>query len=272
MKLSTTTNRFPHTFSKARALECNYSVNVTRPCPASSDIAPLEKTNERAHLFSPQCAFMASTESEDWTVEEDGEPAGEPVASTTSARATSSDREEEEEDDEEMADEGYGVEEEEQQQQEEAALGSPEEVRVAAASEEDSDLVQTETTEGEDGYEAAEEDEQDTLDLDEEEGEGERSGEVDSQVEAASEGEWDYGDGERDEAFVGEATPEPASPAAASPQGEGEGGGEAVVTQRDEEIENYQSTVKELTAAVIEREQKIGAHQLESTAAVSCIR
>ena len=43
-----------------------------------------------------QCAFMASTESEDWTVEEDGEPAGEPVASTTSARATSSDREEEE--------------------------------------------------------------------------------------------------------------------------------------------------------------------------------
>ena len=92
---------------------------------------------------------MASTESEDWTVEEDGEPAGEPVASTTSARATSSDREEEEEDDEEMADEGYGVEEEEQQQQEEAALGSPEEVRVAAASE-DSDLVQTETTEGED--------------------------------------------------------------------------------------------------------------------------
>ena len=36
-------------------------------------------------------------ESEDWTVEEDGEPAGEPVASTTSARATSSDREEEEE-------------------------------------------------------------------------------------------------------------------------------------------------------------------------------
>ena len=47
---------------------------------------------------------MASTESEDWTVEEDGEPAGElvastveedgepagePVASTTSARATS---------------------------------------------------------------------------------------------------------------------------------------------------------------------------------------
>ena len=102
-----------------------------------------------------QCAFMASTESEDWTVEEDGEPAGEPVASTTSARATSSDREEEEEDDEEMADEGYRVEEEEQQQQEEAALGSPEEVRVAAASEEDSDLVQTETTEGEDGYEAS---------------------------------------------------------------------------------------------------------------------
>ena len=36
MKLSTKTNRFPHTFSKARALECNYSVNVTRPCPASS--------------------------------------------------------------------------------------------------------------------------------------------------------------------------------------------------------------------------------------------
>ena len=136
---------------------------------------------------------------------------------------------------------------------------------MAAASEEDSDLVQTETTEGEDGYEAAEEDEQGTLDLDEEEGEGGRSGEVDSQVEAASEGEWDYGDGERDEAFVGEATPETASPAPASPQGEGEGGGEALVTQRDEEIENYQSTVKELTAAVIEREQKIGAHQLEST-------
>ena len=44
------------------------------------------------------------------------------------------------------------------------------------------------------------------------------------------------------------------------------------MTQRDEEIENYQSTVKELTAAVIEREQKIGAHQLESTAAFSCIR
>ena len=38
MKLSTKTNRFPHTFSKARALECNYSVNVTRPCPASSEI------------------------------------------------------------------------------------------------------------------------------------------------------------------------------------------------------------------------------------------
>ena len=36
MKLSTKTNRFPHTFSKARALECNYSVYVTRPCPASS--------------------------------------------------------------------------------------------------------------------------------------------------------------------------------------------------------------------------------------------
>ena len=209
-----------------------------------SGIAPLEKTSAPFLAEeNSQCAFMASTESEDWTVEEDGEPAGEPVASTTSARATSSDREEEEEDDEEMA----------EQQQEEAALGSPEEVRVAAASEEDSDLVQTETTEGEDGYEAAEEDEQDTLDLGEEgEGEGERSGEVDSQVEAASAGEWDYGDGERDEAFVGEATPEPASPAPASPQGEGEGGGEALVTQRDEEIENYQSTVKELTAAVIE--------------------
>ena len=125
-----------------------------------------------------------------------------------------------------MADEGYGVEEEEQQQQEEAALGSAEEVRVAAASEEDSDLVQTETTEGEDGYEAAEEDEQETLDLDEEgEGEGERSGVVDSQVEAANEGEWDYEDGERDEGFVGEATPEPARPAAASPQEEGEGEG-----------------------------------------------
>ena len=41
------------------------------------------------------------------------------------------------------------------------------------------------------------------------------------------------------------------------------------MTQRDEEIENYQSTVKELTAAVIEREQKIGAHQLESTALFS---
>ena len=37
MKLSTKNNRFPHTFSKARALECNYSVYVTRPCPASSD-------------------------------------------------------------------------------------------------------------------------------------------------------------------------------------------------------------------------------------------
>ena len=44
---------------------------------------------------------------------------------------------------------------------------------------------------------------------------------------------------------MGKATPEPASPAPASPQGEGEGGGEALVTQRDEEIENYQSTVKE---------------------------
>ena len=33
MKLSTKKNRFPHTFSKARALE---SVYVTRPCPASS--------------------------------------------------------------------------------------------------------------------------------------------------------------------------------------------------------------------------------------------
>ena len=64
------------------------------------------------------------------------------------------------------------------------------------------------------------------------------------------EGEWDYEDGERD--VVGKATPEPASPAPASPQGEGEGGGEALVTQRDEEIENYQSTVKELTAAVTE--------------------
>ena len=32
VKLSTKTNRFPHTFTKARALECNYSVNVTRPC------------------------------------------------------------------------------------------------------------------------------------------------------------------------------------------------------------------------------------------------
>ena len=39
MKLSTKKNRFPHTFSKARALECNYSVYVTRPCPASSGLA-----------------------------------------------------------------------------------------------------------------------------------------------------------------------------------------------------------------------------------------
>ena len=114
-----------------------------------SGIAPFLDESAPFLAENSQCAFMASTESEDWTVEEDGEPAGEPVASTTSARATSSDREEE---DEEMADEGYGVEEEEQQQQEEEALGSPEEVRVAAASEEDSDLVQTETTEGEDGY------------------------------------------------------------------------------------------------------------------------
>ena len=35
------------------------------------------------------CVRIVPTESEDWTVEEDGEPAGEPVASTTSARATS---------------------------------------------------------------------------------------------------------------------------------------------------------------------------------------
>ena len=41
MKLSTKKNRFPHTFSKARALECNYSANVTRPCPASSGAPPI---------------------------------------------------------------------------------------------------------------------------------------------------------------------------------------------------------------------------------------
>ena len=68
-----------------------------------SGIAPLEKTKRESAPFLAE--ENASTESEDWTVEEDGEPAGEPVASTTSARATSSDREEEEEDDEEMADE-----------------------------------------------------------------------------------------------------------------------------------------------------------------------
>ena len=36
-----------------------------------------------------------------------------------------------------------------------------------------------------------------------------------------------------------------------------------MVTQRDEEIENCQSTVKKLTSAVIDREEKIGVHRLE---------
>ena len=105
------------------------------------------------------------------------QPTEEPVASTTSARATSSDREEE------MADEGHEVREEEQEQQEQEALGSPEgsRVRLSAANKEDSDLVQTEDTEGKVSYEAAEEDEQEMLDLDEE-GERERSGEVYPQV------------------------------------------------------------------------------------------
>ena len=48
----------------------------------------------------------------------------------------------------------------------------------------------------------------------------------------------------------------------AGEEGEGEDEEVGVVTQRDEELENYQSTVQELSAALIERGEKLGAHQL----------
>ena len=217
----------------------------------------------RAHLFSrTHTEDMASTESEDWTVEEDGEPTGEPVASTTSARATSSDREEEEEDDEEMADEGYGVEEEEQQQQEEEALGSPEEVRVAVASEEDSDLVQTETIRREKTVtkrlkKTSKTRSTSTKKEKEREREAVRLTRRSRRLARES--------GITEMANETKRLRSQRLPLRRPPRERGEGGGEALVTQRDEAIENYQSTVKELTAAVIEREQKIGAHQLEST-------
>ena len=59
VKLSTKKNRFPHTFSKARALECNYSVHVTRPCPASS--ASLAEPHPRARTREGLVASLCCT-------------------------------------------------------------------------------------------------------------------------------------------------------------------------------------------------------------------
>ena len=162
------------------------------------------------------------------------------------------------------------------------------EASVAAMSE-DARFLQTilTTEEGEMAGREADTREQEALELDEEEEDEEEreaeveGGEVDSQegTVSASEADWEF-DEERT------APDEPAEPQdvqlpedlgtqlqqverEGEREGEGEGEGEGeeeeggVVTQRDEEIENYQSTVKELTSAVIDREEKIGVHQLE---------
>ena len=214
---------------------------------------------------------MASTEeSEEWATEEEVEvPEVSLATSSTTLRDPAASTTEEEEVEEAMATAEPPL--PSSQEEEDELVSCP-------TSEDDSELLQTaaETTAGEeqeeeDGYEAAGEDDdpETTLELEEEEeeeeevgDEGERSGEFDESQEAtasASETGWDS-DGEQERRL--EEMPEPSAPQQGEVGGEGREE-ERLVTQRDEEIENYQSTVKELTTAVIEREQKIGAHQLE---------
>ena len=151
----------------------------------------------------------------------------------------------------------------------------------AAAASEDAEFLQTvlTTEEGEASCEA-EKREQEVLELDEEEDDEEEreaeveGGELDSQegTASASEADWELDEERTATDELAEAQdvqlPEVVSTELqqVEREGEGEDGEEeegGVVTQRDEEIENYQCTVKELTAAVIDREEKIGVHQLE---------
>ena len=151
----------------------------------------------------------------------------------------------------------------------------------AAAASEDAEFLQTVlTTEEREASCEAEKREQETLELDEEEDDEEEreaeveGGELDSQegTASASEADWELDEERTATDELAEAQdvqlPEVVSTELqqVEREGEGEDGEEeegGVVTQRDEEIENYQSTVKELTAVVIDREEKIGVHQLE---------
>ena len=213
-------------------------------------------------------ATMASTEeSEEWATEEEVEaPEVSHATSSTTLRDPVASTTEEEEVEEPMATAEPPL--PSSQEEEDGLVSGP-------TSEDDTELLQTaaeatagEEEEEEDGYEAAGEDDdpETALELEEEEeeegDEGERSGVFDESQEAtasASETGWDS-DGEQERRL--EEMPVPSAPQQVEIGGEGREE-ERLVTQRDEEIENYQSTIKELTAAVIEREQKLGAHQLE---------
>ena len=210
--------------------------------------------------------MAAESASEDWATEEDGDASTDALEEVISSRSA-------------LVDDGAGLPGDEDSQRDRATAASDtalvfsqeEDTTASAPASEDSEFFQrtTEEEEEETGYEAGEDDEQEALDLDEEdeqgegEGRGEKSeeGEFDSQEGTASDSEAEsMTDTEPCELLV-ETSTAPGSEVV--PAGEGEGDERAVVTQRDEEIENYQSTVKELSAALIERGEKIGAHHLE---------
>ena len=198
---------------------------------------------------------MDSTEDKEWATEEDAstEVLEESVSSLTAPES----------DEEEGSDEHARA----------AApcQPSPEDTIISAPASEDSEFPESQgvdTEEDEKGYEAAGEDEQETFELDEEETIQQKDeGEIDSQevTESGSEADWES-DVEREAARVMEGleqTKRALEPTEKDQFEEDRGQEDVLVTQRDEEVENYQNTVKELTAAVIEREGKIGAHQLE---------
>ena len=212
---------------------------------------------------------MASTESEDWATEEDADLEREGEATTSSHPALNDQNDE------------YGDEGEEDgsavdlvsSQEEDASTSA---ATAVASGNDDFEFLQRVISGEEDGYEAAgeEEEEQEPLDLDEEEDEEEEGaedmGELDSQegtvsvseVESDAEQVTERDDEEADEIAAEqrvETTTFPTPSAPEQDEGEREMEGQ-VAMEREDEIENYQNTVKELTAALLERDEKIGAH------------
>lgn len=197
--------------------------------------------------------MAAESASEDWLTEEDDYASTDALEEVISSRSAPVEDEA-----------GVLGDEDNQPDRTNITTTQEEDATTSAPTSEDLEFLQRTTEEEETGYEAGEDEEQ-ALELEEEDDRGEEEETVEEEHFDSQEDTVSGSEGESMSDIEPSELVETTTTAAGEvlPAKEGEGEEAAVVTQRDEEIENYQSTVKELSAALIERGEKIGAHYLE---------